>query len=147
MYFRLQSIRENKELTQKQIAEILKVSQASYSRWEKEIEIIPLKKLIILAEYYNVTLDYLCNFTNIKKNNISYEIDKIVVGNRIIAFRKEHNISQKELALFLNTTPSTICAYEKGKTLILTSFIYQICITNNISMDYMCGLTNKKYQQ
>jgi DNA-binding XRE family transcriptional regulator len=54
--------------------------------------------------------------------------------------RKKNNLTQKELAIFLNTTPSTICAYEKGKTLILTSFAYQICKKYNISMDYICGL-------
>ena len=69
MYFRLQSVRENNELTQKQVADILKVSQASYSRWEKEIEIIPLRKLILFAEYFNLSLDYICNFSNKRELN------------------------------------------------------------------------------
>ena len=46
MNFRLQDIRENMELSQKEVADILKVSQPTYSRWEKEVEIIPLNKLI-----------------------------------------------------------------------------------------------------
>lgn len=80
---------------------------------------------------------------NKKEANSSYKIDKIKVANRLVEFRKENNISQKELAKFLNTTPSTICAYEKGKTLILTSFAYQICTTYKISMDYLCGLKDR----
>ena len=39
-----------------------------------------------------------------------------------------------EIANLLNTTHSTISAYENGKTLILTSFLYQICKTYNISV-------------
>lgn len=144
MNFRLQIVRENNELSQKDIADILNVSQPSYSRWEKEVEIIPLKKLVLFAKHFDLSLDYICNLSNIKKEDkeYNYKINKEVSGNNIVNFRKENNITQKELALFLNTTSSTICAYEKGKTLILTSFAYQICKKYNVSMDYICGLTN-----
>ena len=54
-------------------------------------------------------------------------------------FRKKKNITQEELANILNTTHSTISAYESGKTTILTAFAYQICKRYNISMDYLCG--------
>ena len=142
MNLKLQDIRENNELSQKAVADILNVSQPTYSRWEKEIEIIPLNKLILFAKYFNVSLDYLCNLSLIKKENKNYNyiVNKESSSNNIINFRKKNNLTQKELAIFLNTTPSTICAYEKGKTLILTSFAYQICKKYNISMDYICGL-------
>lgn len=142
MNLKLQDIRENNELSQKAVADILNVSQPTYSRWEKEIEIIPLNKLILFAKYFNVSLDYLCNLSLIKKENKNYNyiVNKELSSNNIINFRKKNNLTQKELAIFLNTTPSTICAYEKGKTLILTSFAYKICKKYNISMDYICGL-------
>lgn len=142
MNLKLQDIRENNELSQKAVADILNVSQPTYSRWEKEIEIIPLNKLILFSKYFNVSLDYLCNLSLIKKENKNYNyiVNKELSSNNIINFRKKNNLTQKELAIFLNTTPSTICAYEKGKTLILTSFAYQICKKYNISMDYICGL-------
>ena len=110
MNFRLQDIRENMELSQKEVADILKVSQPTYSRWEKEVEIIPLNKLILLANYYGISLDYICNLSNIKKESkaYNYKVDKKISGNNIVTFRKEKNLTQKELALFLNTTPSTV---------------------------------------
>lgn len=78
MNFRLQDIRENMELSQKEVADILKVSQPTYSRWEKEVEIIPLNKLILLANYYGISLDYICNLSNIKKESkaYNYKVDK-----------------------------------------------------------------------
>lgn len=144
MYFRLETVREDNDLTQKEIASILKVSQASYSRWEKEIEIIPLTKLVLFAKHFHLSLDYICMFTNIKENDkiTNYKIDKNKIGKNLILFRNKYNITQKNLAKFLNTTPSTVCSYEKGKTLILTSFIYQICNEYKISMDYLCGFLN-----
>lgn len=146
MNFRLQIIRENKELSQKELADILKVSQPVYSRWEKEVEIIPLKKLIVFAEYFNLSLDYICNLSNINKLNkkYTYKVNKELSASNIISFRKQYNITQKELSKVLNTTPSTVCAYEKGKTLILTSFAYQISKKYHISMDYICGITDCK---
>ena len=143
MNLKLQDIRENNELTQKEVADILNVSQLTYSRWEKKIEIIPLNKLILFAKYFNVSLDYLYNLSLIKKENKNYNyiVNKELSSNNIINFRKKNNLTQKELAIFLNTTPSTICAYEKGKTLILTSFAYQICKKYSISMDYISGIT------
>lgn len=143
MNLKLQDIRENNELIQKAVADILNVSQLTYSRWEKKIEIIPLNKLILFAKYFNVSLDYLYNLSLIKKENKNYNyiVNKELSSNNIINFRKKNNLTQKELAIFLNTTPSTICAYEKGKTLILTSFAYQICKKYSISMDYISGIT------
>lgn len=44
-----------------------------------------------------------------------------------------------DLAKSLNTTQSTIWAYETGRTLILTAFAYQICVKYNVSMDWLCG--------
>ena len=86
-----------------------------------------------------MSLDYICGLSYKKHISLnSIEIDKKNIGNNIIKFRNNNKISQKYLASFLNTTPSTICAYEKGKTLILTSFAYQICKKFNVSMDWLC---------
>ncbi len=54
-------------------------------------------------------------------------------------FRLNHNLFQYQLANFLNTTQSTISAYENGKTMILTAFAYQIAKEYQISMDEFCG--------
>lgn len=139
---KLFNIREENEMTQKEIADILGVKQAVYSRWENKVEIIPLRKLIDFCNHFNLSLDYICGLSNNKYivSNKS-KINKKIVGNNIVEFRNKYNISQKDLACFLNTTPSTVCAYEKGKTLILTSFAYQICEKYNISMDWLCGRT------
>ena len=59
--------------------------------------------------------------------------------NRLLEVRNSNNITQRDLADFLNTTSSTICAYEKGKTMILTAFAYQIAKEYNVSMDWLCG--------
>lgn len=103
MNFRLQDIRENMELSQKEVADILKVSQPTYSRWEKEVEIIPLNKLILLANYYGISLDYICNLSNIKKESkaYNYKVDKKISGNNIVTFRKEKKSYTERISIIL----------------------------------------------
>lgn len=140
IFEKLRSIREDNDLTQKQMAEILKVSQPNYSRWENEDKIIPLEKLNDFCNYFHVSFDFVAGFSknksferNIKKLNAS------VIGQRLKEARMKQNISQNKLSKMLNTTHSTISAYEHGKVLILTIFAYEICKQLNVSMDWLCG--------
>lgn len=59
-------MREDNDLKQREIAEILNTTQQVYSEYEKGIREIPLHKIIILAKYYNVSLDYLTDLTDKK---------------------------------------------------------------------------------
>ena len=57
---KLFELREYNNLTQKNVGEIIGVRQQTYAEWEKGKKIIPLKHLVTLAKYYNVSLlDYL----------------------------------------------------------------------------------------
>lgn len=66
-YQRLKDLREDEDLFQSQIAEILNTSQKQYSRWETGEYQIPFDKAIELSEYYQVSLDYIAGRTNDKK--------------------------------------------------------------------------------
>ena len=142
---RLIDIREERELSQQQMADILNVSRQNYSFWETGYKFIPLKHLNNFCNTFNCSMDYILKISN--KNEIldTCELDKKIIGKKINEIRIKHNITQKELADFLNTTQSTISAYESGDTLILTSFAYQICTKYNISMDWLCNRKNKDY--
>ena len=65
MYFqRLRDLREDKELRQEDVAEILGISQTVYSRYERGFQTIPVVHLLRLAEFYGVTTDYILGRTN-----------------------------------------------------------------------------------
>lgn len=68
MYFyqRIRDLREDKDLTQQQIARLLNTSQKQYSRWETGEYEIPFHCVITLAQFYNCSLDYIAGFTNKK---------------------------------------------------------------------------------
>ena len=66
-YKRLRDLREDNDLTQRQVAELIQTTQQVYSEYEKGIREIPLFKIIILAKYYNVSLDYITELTDEKR--------------------------------------------------------------------------------
>lgn len=60
MYFqRISVLRQNHDLTQQQVADILHCKREVYRRYEKGIREIPVSYAITLAQYYHVSLDYL----------------------------------------------------------------------------------------
>lgn len=60
-------MREDRDLTQKQISEYLMCDQSLYSKYERGEREIPLNLLIKLADYYKVNLDYLVGRSSVSK--------------------------------------------------------------------------------
>lgn len=74
---RIQDLRVDSDLSQRQLGEILHISQRSYSHYETGSRGIPIEMLIRLADYYDTTIDYLVGRTDNKapvKNNQLYFI-------------------------------------------------------------------------
>ena len=134
---KLQEIRERQGLSITKISKVLNISDSLYSRYEKEIQTIPIKHLITICEYFNISIDYVFGFTQNKE--INTKINPKLSPERIKNFRKTNKLTQQKLADLLNTTKSVICGYEKGRYLIATPFLYEICKKYNVSADYLLG--------
>ncbi len=65
MYRRIRDLREDKDMTQTQMAEILHCSQRIYSNYERGDVDIPTQILIRLAQFHNTSTDYLLGLTDI----------------------------------------------------------------------------------
>ena len=59
MYRRIREMREDRDLTQTQIADMLSMSQTGYSKYETGENDIPTRVLIALADFYGTSVDYL----------------------------------------------------------------------------------------
>lgn len=64
MYERIKNLREDKDLTQKQIGIILNMSQTGYNQYEIGKNDIPTRVLIELAKFYNTSTDYILGLTD-----------------------------------------------------------------------------------
>lgn len=64
MYKRIRDLREDKDLSQKKLAEILNISQSTYSRYESGYLDVPSEVLIALSIFYGVSVDYILGLTD-----------------------------------------------------------------------------------
>ena len=64
---RIRQLREDRDIPQAQISELLNVGQKTYSDYELGKSRIPVDSLIVLAKYYNVSMDYICGMADAKE--------------------------------------------------------------------------------
>ena len=139
----IKKLREEQNKTQQEIASILGIARQTYNHYEIQDSIIPLKHLNNLANYYNVSIDYIFELTKQRKYlNFKKEINIDLSKERLKSLRKEQKLTQVKLANILNTFHTVIVDYEHGKNLIATPFLYTICKKYNISADYLLGKIN-----
>ena len=67
VYKRIRDLREDKDLTQTDMAKYLNISQRAYSRYENGERSIPIETLSLLADFHGTSIDYLVNRTDFKK--------------------------------------------------------------------------------
>lgn len=63
---RIRELRQDNDLTQKEVANLLKVAQTTYSQYELYKRPMPIECLMILCKFYNVSADYIIGFTDEK---------------------------------------------------------------------------------
>ena len=142
---RIKLIREENELTQMKMAEILNIKRSAYSLWEINKNIIQLIKLNEFCNIFKLSMDYVSGLSNIKEKKLIFSnLNTKEIGKRFKQIRKELNLTQVKLAKKFNTTHSAISAYENGITLIPTIFLIEFSKLSNVSLDFFCGKTNDK---
>lgn len=64
---RIRDLREDSDLTQTQVAEMLGTSQTMYARYERGANELPLRHLIMLCELYHVSSDYILGLSDVRE--------------------------------------------------------------------------------
>lgn len=145
---RVRELREEHEITQKELGKLLGVDHSTYGSWERGRDLFPLERLIILANFYQVSLDYITNLTKEKiYPDLAQTINKDLLKKRMREIRIENNYTQVAIADVINTSHSTISAYEKGTVKPSLLYLYQLSKLFHVSIDYLLGRTNTKHLQ
>ena len=142
---RLKDIREESELKQFTVSKLLGVSRGTYSLWELELDPIPIKRLNDFCNIFDCSIDYALGFTNTKnykqnRPNININLSSI----RLREARKAYKMTQEILSKKLDINRSLISKYEKGHTIISTTFLTEYVKLFSISSDYLLGKIDNK---
>lgn len=144
---RFEELRLDKSLKQKDIANILGVKENTYSKWENCINDISLEMCNNLANYYNVSIDYLLGISNQVKEDrvfINRKINYEKLSQMLYNIRKEKRLTQRQLAEKLGYPTNTYAQYERWQRIPTTLKLLNISNYYEISFDYLVGRTNKK---
>lgn len=127
-------------LKQKDVSLILKVSYQSISNWENERDIIPITRLLMYADFFDISLDFLFGISSNVYCKKSINMDPKKVGEKLFKLRKLNNFSQTDLIKKLNISKSSYSDYENGKRLVPTIVLYGLTtIYKKFSIDELFG--------
>ena len=133
----LKECREELEITQEELGNILGVSRKTVTGWENNYDSMPLPKMIRFCNLYKISADFL---NGLSKSNNYIELDKpnkIKIGKKLKLIRQKLNLTQQELADECMISQATYSGYENGKYLITLLTLYTICYNHKISMDFI----------
>ena len=132
------------DLKSKKKKKILNVAESTYSEWEHNKIPIPTRRIIELADFYKINIDYMLKLTNIKiKINEPTIINLEKIGQKLLIIRKELDYSLRELGNVLNCSFSALANYERGENLIISETLISLSSISNHSIDWILGRAEK----
>ena len=104
-YNRINDIREEYDLTQQELANIIGGSRVNISNWENDKEIPNIQRINEMVDYFEMSLDYMFYFSKDKTYDDIRKgmLDKKITGIRLREFREGNNLTLRTLAKELNT--------------------------------------------
>lgn len=147
---RLYDLRQDADKRQVDMAGILGIDAFSYGRYERGEREIPLRHLIALADYYNVSVDYILGRVD---QNSGWRNSKLHCNGgkdrmkgycRIAELRKGAGKMQKEIASLLTMSPQQYSRYERGEREIPVHHLITLADYYQVSVDYIVDRTDVK---
>lgn len=141
---RIKELREERKLTQAIVANRLNIPQNTYSQYESGKREIKLITLIEISKFYNVSISYLLDETDLRSS--STITDTNILSNRLRKLRIESGYTQKELANKLGIAQATYSRYGTKTRHMIPSIsrLKKLAKIFNVSISYLLGETNER---
>lgn len=139
-YVKIRDLREDSDMTQKDVATLLRVQRSTYTMWELGDVNFPITHIIRLAEIFETNVEYLLGLSNNKRYaEYPKNVDYIAIGDALRRERIKRGKTQKEFADKIGVRQSSYSYYEDGKTKIPTEKLVFLAKEYHISLNQVCG--------
>jgi len=137
---RLKFLRGYGNLQQKDIARFLNISSVTYYRYENNKREPSMSILMALADYFDVSIDYLVGRSDNPNKSPSEDVDTFLA--RLRALRKSQNITQEDISKILNIGMTSYYHYEHGRREPSMSTLIALADYFDVSIDYLVGCSD-----
>ncbi len=143
---RLEELKDLKDLKSKEVANYFDVAESTYSEWENNKIPIPTRRILQLANFYEVNIDFMLNLSSIKKHiKTTNDLNLELIGQHLKEIREELGLSLRRLGEKLNSAFSSLASYERGEHLIQSDNLITLCKISNYSIDWVLGRSKDKH--
>ncbi len=139
---RLKELRKEKNLSQAELAEFINMSQTGYSQYERTTRKISLETLKNLADFYNISADYLLELTDFKDKYKPSKMDNNSLI-RLKEIREDRDLLQEDIAKVLNMSRKGYSHYESNYSEIPINKLITLAKYYNVPVDYILYLTDE----
>ena len=124
----LKKLRLNKKLKQSEMAELLGITVTQYSRYECAQSFPRFNELMMLADFFECSLDFLCG----REKHATFQ-------TRLKELRLSKNLSQKQLGELTQIGTTTVQSYELGTRVPSINIAIALSDYFNVTLDYLVG--------
>ena len=140
-YKKLREVREDFDMSRKQVAQILEITSQQYQLYESGKREMPTHLFIKLAEYYEVTTDYLVGRSNDDYSDYVSEKQKTLsyYYQKIRDIREDKDLYQHQVSDLLGITRQQYQLYESGKREMPMHLFIKLADYYEVTIDYLVG--------
>ena len=138
---RMQQLRKEKKMTQKDMAEFLGIQTRTYQYYEGGGRQPDLETIVVLADLFGVTVDYIVGHSDERENPVKKK--KYSFQERLKFLRTAQRISQKEMGEYLGISTRAYQYYESGERYPDFEGLLALADYFQVSIDYLVGRSDE----
>lgn len=137
---KLKKLREQKQLTQLELAKDLNISKTSIANYESGTRKVPLDIIVKISNYFNVSVDNLLGLNFLNKANNEQDIN---TGKELKKLRENNQLSLMEMSKELDIDVSSLANFETGVSKVPIDILIKFATYFNVSIDDLVGIHNE----
>ncbi len=138
---RLTELRKEKNLTQQQVADYFKWNLKTYKNYEQGKNFPKMPAFILLAEFFNVSLDYLAGNSDLHTPYTNPCLETL--PNHLIQLRRDSGMTKTNIAQHLDITKSGYKRYESGRSIPPLNRLIALADLFGVSLDELVGFDKR----